>query len=80
MSKSPVVNRFAPQKSEQYCALAIICLSGALLVLAVGVFISGPVSIIGIISLCIGIALMVCCIVFFALYNHYLKQEESNRT
>ncbi len=59
------------QKSDRYCALALICLVFALVSLGVGVFVGSPTGVIGIVFLCLGVLLMLGCIVCFALYSYY---------
>lgn len=64
-------------KADRYCVAGLVALSIALLVLSVGVFLLNPVSAIGLISTGLGVACALLCILFFALYNHYLRLAES---
>jgi L-asparagine transporter-like permease len=66
------------QKSERYCIAALIFLTLAIVFLSVVVFTLSPLSIWGILATCLGVILMICCIVCFALYSHYLKKEEES--
>jgi hypothetical protein len=38
-----------------------------------------PVSVVGIISTCTGVAATLLCMLFFALYHHYLQQAEKDQ-
>jgi hypothetical protein len=64
------------QKSNRYCAYALIFFSLALVTLSIGVFIDGPTSAFGILSACVGVIFMLCCIVCFVLYSYYLRKAE----
>lgn len=80
MNKLPVDNRYVLQKSDKYCAAALVGLSLSIFFLSVVVFTVNPASIIGIISTCIGVLLMLGTILLFALYNHSLKEEERGKS
>jgi predicted membrane channel-forming protein YqfA (hemolysin III family) len=67
------------QKANTYCVAALLALSFALLVLSVGEFLFSPVSVIGIVSTCMGVASTLLCMLFFALYHHYLQQAEKDQ-
>jgi hypothetical protein len=67
------------QKANKYCIAALISLSIALGVLSAGVFLTYPISVVGILSTCIGIVFTLLSILFFALYSHYLRQAEENQ-
>ena len=67
------------QKANKYCIAALIALSIALGVLSGGVFLTYPISVVGILSTCIGIVFTLLSILFFALYSHYLRQAEENQ-
>ena len=67
------------QKANTYCVAALLALSFALFVLSVGVFLWNPASSIGIISTCMGVASRLLCMLFFALYHHYLQQAEKEQ-
>jgi uncharacterized membrane-anchored protein len=67
------------QKANTYCVAALLALSFALLVLSVGTFLLSPVSVVGIISTCAGVAATLLCMLFFALYHHYLQQAEKDQ-
>ena len=77
MSNPSTTNKAIVQKADRYCAWALVCLTSALVVLSVGVFLVSPVSTVGLISLAIGIILLSGCIVLFALYSHYEKASHS---
>lgn len=67
------------QKADKYCIAALLSLSFALFILSVGVFLVNPVGIIGIVSTCIGVACSLLSMLFFALYNHYLRLAEADQ-
>ena len=67
------------QKANKYCIAALVSLSIALGVLSVGVFLMYPISVVGILSTCIGIVCTLLSILFFALYSHYMRQAEENQ-
>ena len=62
------------KKADQYAASAIICLTLALIIAGVGGFINGPLSVIGIVSVCIGTLFALGSIVFFFLYDRASKK------
>ena len=63
------------QKADQYAARAVICLTLALVIIGVGGFITGPLSVIGAVSVCIGILFALASIVFFFLYDRASKKR-----
>ena len=76
INKLPTDKRYVVLKSDKYCAAALVCLSLAIFFLSVVVFTLNPYTIWGILSVCIGVLLVICTIILFALYSHYLKEEE----
>ncbi len=68
------------QKANRYCAFAIACLSIALLFFGIGPFAYKPVSILGIATLCVGVAFAIGSFVFFALYGHYSNEAEHKQS
>lgn len=66
------------QRSESYCAAALVFFSLAIFFLSVVAFSFNPLSLLGGVAIGIGVFLMLCCIVCFILYNHYLKEEEEH--
>jgi hypothetical protein len=79
MSTTARKNYEAFQKANKYCIAALISLSIAPGVLSVGVFLTYPISVVGILSTCIGIVCTLLCILFFALYSHYVRQAEKTQ-
>ena len=65
----------ASEKANRYGAIALVCLSIALLCFSVGIFSATPESIFGFIFLGIGIIAVLSSYVFFALYGHFSKQQ-----
>jgi ABC-type transport system involved in multi-copper enzyme maturation permease subunit len=64
------------QKSNHYCAYALVLYCLALIALTIGVFVPGPTSIPGLLALGIGVLLMFGCISCFALFSSYVKKAE----
>ena len=64
------------QKANKYCIAALVALCLALFILSVGVFLLNPLSIIGIISTCLGVACSLLYILFLVLYSHYIRLAE----
>lgn len=58
---------------------ALLALSFALFILSVGVFLVNPVSVLGLVSTGVGVACSLLCILFFALYSHYLRLAEKEQ-
>ena len=67
------------QKANRYCIAALLALSFALFILSVGVFLVSPVSVVGIVSTFVGVACALLCMLFFALYSHYLHLAEKEQ-
>ncbi|HTK10428.1 MAG TPA: hypothetical protein VL485_24870 [Ktedonobacteraceae bacterium] len=65
-------------QSDKYCAIALISLTMALFFLSVLVFTFAPTTLLGILSIGIGVLLMIVCIVSFAFYHRAIKQEEKS--
>ncbi len=80
INKFPTDRRYVLLKSDKYCAAALVCLSLAIFFLSVVVFTVTPYTIWGILSVCIGILLVICTIILFALYSHYLREEERHQS
>jgi uncharacterized membrane protein len=80
MNKLPIDRRYVLQRSDKYCAAALVCLSLAIFVLSVPEFLVKPDSPPGIIFACIGVLLMFGTIFFFARYRQALKAEEGDRS
>ena len=76
MKKLPIDNLYVLQRSDKYCAAALVCLSIAIFVFSVPEFIISPASILGIAIACIGVLIMGGTIYFFARYAYALKQEQ----
>ncbi|MBA2678088.1 MAG: hypothetical protein H0U76_06805 [Ktedonobacteraceae bacterium] len=75
---SSLQNTSAIQKANRSCAVAIVCLSVALLSFGVGVFINRPESVSGVIFTILGVLFALSGSVFFARFNHYSKKEQGN--
>jgi hypothetical protein len=67
------------QKANRYCIAALLALSLAIGILTAGEFLTYPISPWGIFCICVGIISMLLCILFFALYSHYLRQSEKTQ-
>ncbi len=80
MNNSPFNDNKSLQPSDRYCIGAIVFLCLAMFFLSVVVFTVSPLTILGIISTCIGVLLMLGCIVCFVLYSRALKKEEEHLT
>jgi uncharacterized membrane protein len=76
MKSSDPENKYLPGTSDRYCVAALICLSVTIFFLSIVVFTVNPLSILGILAICIGIILMLGCIFCFARYSYWLKQEQ----
>lgn len=79
LSTSSQKKEQATQKANRYCVAALVALSLALAVLSAGVFLTYPISVVGIVSMCVGIVCTLLCIIFFALYNYYLQEAEKSQ-
>jgi hypothetical protein len=64
------------RKADQYAARAVICLTLALVIIGIGGFITGPLTVIGVVSVGIGILFALGSIVFFFLYDRASKKYE----
>ncbi len=76
MKKLPIDNRYILQKSDKYCAAALIFLSMAIFMFSVPEFIISPASALGIVIASIGVLLMGGTIYSFVRYAHASKQEQ----
>lgn len=70
-----VEREIAFEKANRYGAIALVCLSIALLCFSVGIFSINPESVFGLIFLVLGIIAVLSSYVFFALYGHYSKKQ-----
>ncbi len=63
------------QKANHYGAIALVCLSLAIVCFSIGIFSANPESIFGLIFLCLGIISVLSSYVFFALFSHFSKKQ-----
>lgn len=80
MDRLPVDKRSVLQKSDKYCAAALICLSLTIFMLSVVEFLVNPSSVAGVVVACTGVVLMSCTIFLFARYSQALKEEAGSRS
>ncbi len=79
MNVSSLQSKAIMQKANRYCAYAIACLSAALLIFGVGPFAYKPVSVLGIVSLGIGVVFAISSYVLFARYARFSKEAENKQ-
>jgi uncharacterized membrane protein len=65
----------ASEKANRYGAIALVCLSIALVCFSVGIFSANPETVFGLIFLGLGIIAVLSSYVFFALYSHFSKKQ-----
>ena len=80
MSQAPARDDALFKKANHFCLLALLLLSGAMLIYAVGGFLISPTSIPGIASFIVGSLVAIAAIVCFFLYARYQKASEKHPT
>jgi hypothetical protein len=76
MKKLPIDNRYILQRSDKYCAAALVCLSIAIFMFSVLEFLISPASVFGIVIASLGVLLMCGTIYFFVRCALALKHEQ----